>query len=98
MIGAALNARADFHGRARSLGLAVLGAKVRTSRNRFTVTRRKNPVRTSFHFAIAVPAVVGIVSVMTVALASGLSSVDSQLGTTILAGVIAIASISAFIG
>src|SRR4051794_12543177 len=98
MIEGTLNGRAEVQTRSRDLGLAVVGAKVRTARNRFAVTRRKNPVRTSFHFGIAVPAVIAVVSLMTVALASGLSNVDSEIARTILAGVIAVASISAFIG
>lgn len=81
------------------LGWTVVAAKMRASRNRLAVTRRKSPVLTSLQFGFAVPGTVAFVALLSVAFASAFSTLkDEGLATTLLASVLTMGSIGAFIG
>jgi hypothetical protein len=81
------------------LGRTVVGAKLRVTRNRLAVTRRKSPVLTSLQFGLAVPGTVAFTALLTVAFASAFSSLkDDGLATTLLAALFATGSIGSFIG
>lgn len=91
--------RAAHDERRGRIGWAVVAVKIRSTRNRLAVTRRKSPVLTSLHFAVAVPGMVAFVSFLTVGFASALSETnDEQLATTMLGAMIALAVIGSFIG
>jgi hypothetical protein len=91
--------RAEFDGAWRRLGWTVVGVKLRAARNRFAVTRRKNRVQTTLQFAVVLPAILFLVGMFSVGFAGAVSGInDEQLATTLLATVIAVFALGAFVG
>jgi hypothetical protein len=95
----AIRGRATFDDTSRRIGWTIVATKLRASRNRLAVMRRKTPALVSLHFGIAVPAVLGFTALLLVGFASALSGVeDASVSRALLAVVIAFACIGAFIG
>jgi hypothetical protein len=91
--------RAAFDDPWRRVSWTVIGVKAQATKNRLVVTRRKNPLRITMLFAIAIPAIAGITGLLSVGFASAQRGIaDEALATTMLASIAAIFLLGAFIG
>lgn len=91
--------RATFDESWHQVGFILVGLKARATRNRVVLTRRKNPVRTFFHFAVALPAVAGLIALLTFGFSTAIEGVaDESTATTMLASLFALVLIGSFIG
>ncbi|MCC6792806.1 MAG: hypothetical protein IT336_14030 [Thermomicrobiales bacterium] len=92
-------ARAEFDDTWHRLGWTVVGAKLRAARNRFALTRRRNPFLTTLHVGVAAPAILLVVGLFSVGFASAVSGIDDEgVTTTLLAAVIAVFALGSFVG
>jgi hypothetical protein len=81
------------------VGLILIGLKARAARNRIVLTRRKNPVKTFFHFIVAMPVIAGLTALLAVGFSVALNGItDESIATTFLASIVALVLIGAFIG